>query len=73
MNDLQHRSTGPADSCRDRGVVGGRRHRLVRAGVERAGGIQALRVLLALGGAFTVFEGLVGWCAIRAMGVKTPF
>jgi len=36
-------------------------------------GIQALRVLLTLGGAFTVFEGLVGWCAIRAMGVKTPF
>lgn len=31
------------------------------------------QALLALGGAFAVFEGLVGWCAIRAMGVKTPF
>ena len=35
--------------------------------------VHALQALLALGGAFAVFEGLVGWCAIRAMGVKTPF
>lgn len=24
------------------------------------------------GGAFMLFEGLVGWCAVRAMGVRTP-
>ncbi len=35
--------------------------------------VHLLRAALALGGAFAVFEGLVGWCAIRAMGVKTPF
>lgn len=29
------------------------------------------RVLLALGGLFGLFEAFVGWCAIRALGVKT--
>lgn len=24
------------------------------------------------GGAFTIFEGLNGWCIVRAMGFKTP-
>lgn len=24
-------------------------------------------------GAFGMFEGLKGWCAMRALGVKTPF
>jgi hypothetical protein len=24
------------------------------------------------GGAFMLFEGLVGWCAVRAMGMRTP-
>ena len=24
------------------------------------------------GGAFSVFEARAGWCAIRAMGIKTP-
>lgn len=24
------------------------------------------------GGAFTIFEGLNGWCVVRAMGFKTP-
>jgi hypothetical protein len=23
------------------------------------------------GGSFTIFEGLTGWCVVRAMGVKT--
>jgi len=27
----------------------------------------------ALGGAFAVFEARVGWCAVRALGFKTPF
>ncbi len=35
--------------------------------------VNVFQALLALGGAFAVFEGLVGWCAIRAMGVRTPF
>lgn len=26
----------------------------------------------AIGGLFMIFEGLSGWCAIRAMGFKTP-
>jgi hypothetical protein len=25
-----------------------------------------------LAGAFCIFEGLIGWCALRAMGFKTP-
>ncbi|MBX7247371.1 MAG: hypothetical protein K1X53_17900 [Candidatus Sumerlaeaceae bacterium] len=31
------------------------------------------QLILAGTGLFTVFEGAVGWCAIRAMGRKTPF
>ncbi|MEO1236553.1 MAG: hypothetical protein AAFX76_07175 [Planctomycetota bacterium] len=27
----------------------------------------------ALGGGFMVFEARAGWCAVRAMGLKTPF
>lgn len=26
----------------------------------------------AVGGAFQIYEGWAGWCAIRAMGFKTP-
>lgn len=29
--------------------------------------------ILILSGAFMVFEAIIGWCAIRAMGKKTPF
>ena len=25
-----------------------------------------------LGGAFAIFEGVKGWCVVRAMGFKTP-
>jgi hypothetical protein len=25
-----------------------------------------------ISGTFVIFEGLVGWCAVRAMGFKTP-
>lgn len=25
-----------------------------------------------LGGAFSIFESLKGWCIVRAMGIKTP-
>lgn len=32
----------------------------------------ALAILLAVG-AFTLFEGVNGWCAVRAMGFHTPF
>lgn len=27
----------------------------------------------AVGGGFMIFEGWSGWCAVRAMGFKTPF
>ena len=27
---------------------------------------------LSCGGGFVVFEGAAGWCALRAMGVRTP-
>ncbi|MGD0541387.1 MAG: hypothetical protein ABSB33_07710 [Tepidisphaeraceae bacterium] len=30
-----------------------------------------LASLLAVGGAFAVFEARAGWCALRAMGIKT--
>ena len=41
----------------------------------RAGGVVAWLVSLVamLGGAFAIFESRKGWCAIRAMGIKTPF
>lgn len=29
-------------------------------------------VLCSAGGAFAVFEARAGWCAVRAMGFKTP-
>ena len=28
---------------------------------------------LALGGAFVLFEGARGWCALKALGLKIPF
>ena len=37
------------------------------------GGLLWLAVVAAaLGGAFAVFEGWAGWCAVRALGFKTP-
>ena len=29
-------------------------------------------VVLCVSGSFMVFEGLRGWCALRAIGIKTP-
>lgn len=31
-----------------------------------------IALILAMGGAFGVFEGWKGWCALRAMGFRTP-
>jgi hypothetical protein len=31
-----------------------------------------LAVLLGVGGAFQIYEARRGWCALRALGVKTP-
>lgn len=43
---------------------------LVFGGVE---GIPAIiGAALLIGGGFMVFEGWSGWCAVRAMGFKTP-
>jgi hypothetical protein len=33
--------------------------------------LQIAQGILALVGLFMIFEGIVGWCAIRAMGFKT--
>ncbi|MGC8842252.1 MAG: YgaP family membrane protein [Candidatus Sumerlaeaceae bacterium] len=33
----------------------------------------ALQIVLAAFGAFTIFEGAVGWCAVRALGIRTRF
>ena len=32
----------------------------------------AVGVSLVIAGLFAVFEATVGWCAVRAMGIKTP-
>lgn len=32
-----------------------------------------LAIGLCAGGAFAIFEGRKGWCAARAMGLKTPW
>jgi hypothetical protein len=29
-------------------------------------------ILTTLAGAFVIFEGVKGWCALRALGIKTP-
>ena len=48
---------------------------LVFAWALRTGGALAwvVSIVAALGGAFAIFESRKGWCAIRAMGLKTPF
>ena len=46
---------------------------LLSADPSRNGGMNLLAILLGLLGAFMVFEAILGWCAIRAMGKKTPF
>ena len=48
---------------------------LVFAWALRAGGALAwvVSVVAILGGALAIFESRKGWCAIRAMGLKTPF
>jgi hypothetical protein len=53
-------------------VVGGV---LMFAWALRGGGaIGWLLSLIAIaGGAFAIFESRKGWCAIRAMGIRTPF
>ncbi|MGA2582894.1 MAG: YgaP-like transmembrane domain [Tepidisphaeraceae bacterium] len=31
----------------------------------------SITIILLFAGAFMIFEGAIGWCALRAMGVKT--
>lgn len=45
---------------------------LILAGVTPGGVWWWLVGGLAVGGAFCVYEGWNGWCAVRAMGLKTP-
>ncbi|MEX0742106.1 MAG: hypothetical protein WD079_04855 [Phycisphaeraceae bacterium] len=33
----------------------------------------ALALGALIGGAFQIYEGWAGWCALRAMGIRTPF
>jgi hypothetical protein len=64
----------------------GRRARLISGAIVGicgvaltvTGAIDGSKALLAVGifldvtGSFMIFEGARGWCALRAMGVKTP-
>ena len=47
---------------------------LLVAWASPSGGWVAWAVTIAAlaGGAFMIFEARAGWCAIRAMGIKTP-
>lgn len=36
-------------------------------------GSRVLQGLIALMGAFAIFEGAIGWCAVRALGIRTRF
>lgn len=40
---------------------------------SRSRALCALSALLVLGGAFSTFEGLAGWCAARAAGFQTRY
>ncbi|MDY7108836.1 MAG: hypothetical protein SYC29_09380 [Planctomycetota bacterium] len=45
---------------------------LVLGGVLESAWWWVLIVLLLPGGGFGVYEGRAGWCAVRAMGFRTP-
>jgi hypothetical protein len=34
--------------------------------------VHLVHLLVGLIGVFSIFQGLVGWCVVRAMGFKTP-
>jgi hypothetical protein len=40
--------------------------------ISRSKALLAAGIFLDIAGAFMIFEGARGWCALRAMGVKTP-
>ena len=46
---------------------------LILLDVVAGGWVWAGVVALALFGAFGVYEARAGWCAVRAMGFKTPY
>jgi hypothetical protein len=35
-------------------------------------GLLIAGILLSVTGSFMIFEGACGWCALRALGIKTP-
>ncbi|NBC11513.1 MAG: hypothetical protein GVY24_07250 [Planctomycetes bacterium] len=45
---------------------------LILLGVLPGGWVWAAVVGTSLGGALALFEGRTGWCALRAMGWRTP-
>ncbi|HTS17272.1 MAG TPA: hypothetical protein VMP11_06855 [Verrucomicrobiae bacterium] len=40
--------------------------------IGKSGTLMAVGVFLDVVGSFMIFEGARGWCALRAMGIKTP-
>lgn len=46
---------------------------LILLNILAGGWVWAVVVGLALMGAFSVFEARAGWCAVRAMGIKTKY
>ena len=46
---------------------------LIVAGVRSGSrGMLVGGIVLCLAGSFMIFEGARGWCALRALGIKTP-
>jgi hypothetical protein len=39
--------------------------------VEILSWLDAIALVLFIGGAFQIFEGMKGWCVVRAVGIKT--
>jgi len=64
----------------------GRKARLVGGGIVGLGGIAVVLtglfidskealiagILLCVAGLFMIFEGVRGWCVVRALGIRTP-
>lgn len=44
---------------------------IIAAAMRGPAWLLAAGIVLALGGTFAMFEGAAGWCALRALGVKT--
>jgi hypothetical protein len=45
---------------------------ILTGALTKSMGILGVGIFLGVTGAFMIFEGARGWCALRAMGIKTP-